>query len=99
MYQILDGLAFLHEKGIMHWDLKPENIYISGDLVKIGDFGMAKDRSPDTPLTQYVSTRWYWAPEVLMKFETYTSKIDIWAAGLVMAELFNFGPFICGKST
>jgi len=60
---------------------------------------MARDKIADRPLTEYVSTWWYRSPEILMKFDNYTSKVDIWAAGLIMAELYNFGPLICGKST
>ena len=60
---------------------------------------MARDKKADRPLTEYVSTRWYWAPEILMKFPDYSTKVDIWAAGLILAELYNFGPLVCGKST
>lgn len=88
----------MHEWGVIHWDIKPENIFIvDSDQVKIGDFGVAWSKNPERPLTGYVSTRWYRAPEIILGLE-YSTKIDIWSAGLIMAELYNFGPLISGKS-
>uniref|UniRef100_A0A914XSX4 Protein kinase domain-containing protein n=1 Tax=Panagrolaimus superbus TaxID=310955 RepID=A0A914XSX4_9BILA len=94
LYQILRGLKYLHSVGIVHRDLKPANLFINGDcLLKIGDFGMArsvaqcKPGTSHNPLTQYVMTRWYRAPELLFTFPTYDTKIDIWSAGCIFAEL------------
>uniref|UniRef100_A0AC34F4M6 Mitogen-activated protein kinase n=1 Tax=Panagrolaimus sp. ES5 TaxID=591445 RepID=A0AC34F4M6_9BILA len=94
LYQILRGLKYLHSVGIVHRDLKPANLFVNGDcLLKIGDFGMArsvaqcKPGTSHNPLTQYVMTRWYRAPELLFTFPTYDTKIDIWSAGCIFAEL------------
>uniref|UniRef100_A0A8I3XD34 Protein kinase domain-containing protein n=1 Tax=Callithrix jacchus TaxID=9483 RepID=A0A8I3XD34_CALJA len=68
MYQILQGLAFIHKHGFFHRDLKPENLLCMGpELVKIADFGLAREVRSQPPYTDYVSTRWYRAPEVLLR--------------------------------
>ncbi|XP_014305627.1 polyubiquitin-B-like, partial [Myotis lucifugus] len=70
-----------------HRDLKPENLLCMGpDLVKIADFGLAREIRSRPPYTDYVSTRWYRAPEVLLRSTNYSSPIDIWAVGCIMAE-------------
>ena len=83
---IAAALEFLHSKGIAHRDLKPENILCSSpDLVKIADFGLAREIRSSPPYTDYVSTRWYRAPEVLLRSTNYSSPIDVWAVGCIMA--------------
>lgn len=63
--QVLSGLAFMHRHGFFHRDLKPENLLCTGpELVKIADFGLAREIRSRPPYTDYVSTRWYRAPEV-----------------------------------
>ena len=68
MFQVLQGLAFMHKHGYFHRDMKPENLLCTGpDLVKIADFGLAREIRSRPPYTDYVSTRWYRAPEVLLR--------------------------------
>ena len=79
MYQVLQGLAFMHKHGYFHRDMKPENLLCMGpELVKIADFGLAREIRSRPPYTDYVSTRWYRAPEVLLRSTMYSAPIDIW---------------------
>ncbi|XP_054984363.1 serine/threonine-protein kinase MAK [Sorex araneus] len=99
MYQILQGLAFIHKHGFFHRDMKPENLLCMGpELVKIADFGLARELRSQPPYTDYVSTRWYRAPEVLLRSSAYSSPIDVWAVGSIMAELYTFRPLFPGTS-
>ncbi|XP_069830618.1 serine/threonine-protein kinase ICK isoform X2 [Dendropsophus ebraccatus] len=99
MYQILQGLAFIHKYGFFHRDLKPENLLCMGpELVKIADFGLARETRSRPPYTDYVSTRWYRAPEVLLRSTSYSSPIDIWAVGCIMAEVYTLRPLFPGSS-
>ena len=88
MYQILQGLSFMHKYGFFHRDLKPENLLIVGDTIKIADFGLAREIRSIPPYTEYVSTRYYRAPECILKSSNYNSPIDIWALGCIMAEMY-----------
>jgi serine/threonine protein kinase len=79
--------------------MKPENLLCMGpDIVKIADFGLAKEVRSRPPYTDYVSTRWYRAPEVLLRSTMYSAPIDIWAVGCIMAELYTFRPLFPGNS-
>lgn len=99
MYQILQGMAFIHKHGFFHRDMKPENLLCMGpELVKIADFGLAREIRSRPPYTDYVSTRWYRAPEVLLRSTNYSSPIDIWAIGCIMAELYTLRPLFPGTS-
>ncbi|XP_038142712.1 serine/threonine-protein kinase MAK isoform X2 [Cyprinodon tularosa] len=99
MFQVLSGLAFVHKHGFFHRDMKPENLLCMGpDLVKIADFGLAREIRSKPPYTDYVSTRWYRAPEVLLRSSTYSSPIDLWAVGCIMAELYTLRPLFPGVS-
>lgn len=69
-----------------------------GDTVKVADFGLAREIRSRPPYTDYVSTRWYRAPEVLMRSTHYNSPIDTWACGCIMAELFALGALFPGTS-
>ena len=89
IYQILLGLSHMHKYGFFHRDMKPENILIkNNNLAKIADFGLAREIRSLPPYTEYVSTRYYRAPECLLKFNNYNSPIDIWALGCIMAEMY-----------
>uniref|UniRef100_A0A3Q1EZ45 non-specific serine/threonine protein kinase n=1 Tax=Acanthochromis polyacanthus TaxID=80966 RepID=A0A3Q1EZ45_9TELE len=99
LFQVLSGLAFVHKHGYFHRDMKPENLLCMGpELVKIADFGLAREIRSQPPYTDYVSTRWYRAPEVLLKSSSYSSPIDIWAVGCIMAELYTLRPLFPGNS-
>lgn len=99
IYQVLQGLAFIHKHGFFHRDMKPENLLCTGpELVKIADFGLAREIRSRPPYTDYVSTRWYRAPEVLLRSTNYSSPIDIWAVGCIMAELYTLRPLFPGSS-
>ncbi|XP_074643273.1 serine/threonine-protein kinase MAK-like isoform X1 [Tubulanus polymorphus] len=98
-FQILQGLHYMHKHGYFHRDMKPENLLCTGhDLVKIADFGLAREVRSRPPYTDYVSTRWYRAPEVLLRSTNYNSPIDIWAVGCIMAELYTLRPLFPGNS-
>lgn len=98
IFQVLQGLQYMHKHGFFHRDLKPENILVSKDLMKIADFGLARETRSRPPYTEYVSTRWYRAPEVLLHCTTYSSPIDVWAIGCMMAELYTLRPLFPGAS-
>lgn len=99
MFQILQGLAHMHKKGYFHRDLKPENLLVAQDnIIKLADFGLARLIRSKPPYTDYVSTRWYRAPEVLLRSRSYNAPIDIWALGCIMAELYTFRPLFPGAS-
>jgi len=98
-FQIFQGLAFMHRHGFFHRDMKPENLLCCGpELVKIADFGLARETRSRPPYTDYVSTRWYRAPEVLLHSINYNTPIDLWAVGCIMAELYTFRPLFPGTS-
>ncbi|KAL2659102.1 hypothetical protein AAZX31_03G077900 [Glycine max] len=98
MRQVLQGLSHMHKKGFFHRDLKPENMLVTNDVLKIADFGLAREVSSMPPYTQYVSTRWYRAPEVLLRAPCYTPAVDMWAVGAILAELFTLTPIFPGES-
>ena len=92
------GLAHSHKNGFFHRDMKPENILIHERVVKIIDFGLAREIRSRPPFTDYVSTRWYRAPELLLRSTTYNSPIDVFAVGCIMAELYTLNPLFPGNS-
>jgi cyclin-dependent kinase 8/11 len=102
IYQLLNGVLYLHSCHILHRDLKPANILItSSGIVKIGDLGLARlIYEPLQPLTsgdKVVVTIWYRAPELLLGARHYNKAIDIWAVGCVMAELASLRPIFKGE--
>ncbi|KAJ6414533.1 hypothetical protein OIU84_003520 [Salix udensis] len=94
--QVFQGLAHMQKQGYFHRDLKPENLLVTGGDVKIADFGLARETNSRPPYTQYVSTRWYRAPEVILQSDFYNSKVDMWAMGAIMAELLTLRPLFPG---
>ncbi|KAL0484286.1 mitogen-activated protein kinase [Acrasis kona] len=102
MFQILSAISYVHRADILHRDLKPENILVNTSCeVKICDFGLARGMNFDqdaTMSTNYVQTRWYRAPELLLNNHTVSKAIDIWSIGCVMAELMGSGILFKGSS-
>lgn len=98
MSQVFHGLNHIHRTGYFHRDLKPENLLVTNDVLKIADFGLAREASSMPPYTEYVSTRWYRAPEVLLQSKSYAPAVDMWAAGAILAELFTLSPIFPGES-
>jgi serine/threonine protein kinase len=103
LYQLLCGLKYIHSANVLHRDIKPGNLLINGDCsLRIGDFGMARHMAT-TPeqhrgfMTEYVATRWYRAPEVLLSFQRYTQAIDVWSAGCIFAEMLGRRYLFPGK--
>ncbi|KZO94963.1 kinase-like protein [Calocera viscosa TUFC12733] len=101
LYQLLNGVAYLHSNFIMHRDLKPANILITDKgVVKIGDLGLARVfHRPLVPLLngdKVVVTIWYRAPELLLGAKHYTTAIDMWAVGCIFAELLSLRPIFKG---
>ncbi|KAF9626127.1 hypothetical protein IFM89_030974 [Coptis chinensis] len=97
-FQVFQALAYMHQRGYFHRDLKPENLLVTKELIKVADFGLARETCSQPPFTEYVSTRWYRAPEVLLQSSTYNSAVDMWAMGAIMAELFTLRPLFPGSS-
>ena len=86
------GLQYIHKHGYFHRDMKPENLLVTGSTLKIADFGLAREIRSLPHFTEYVSTRWYRAPEVLLRSRSYNSPIDMWAVGVIMAEMYTLRP-------
>jgi len=100
-YQILRGLLYLHSANVVHRDLKPSNILVNKNCdLKICDFGLARGlgvEEDDATLTDYVVTRWYRAPEVVLLASEYTKSIDVWSVGCILCELIGRKPIFTGK--
>ena len=98
LYQILRGLKYVHTAQVLHRDLKPSNLLLNANCdLKICDFGLARTSSERGFMTEYVVTRWYRAPELLLSCEDYTSAIDIWSMGCILAEILGRKPLFPGK--
>ncbi|DBA01298.1 TPA: LOW QUALITY PROTEIN: hypothetical protein N0F65_001803, partial [Lagenidium giganteum] len=98
MYQLFCGLAHMHKHGFFHRDIKPENLLCHDETLKIADLGQAREIRSCPPYTDYVATRWYRSPELLLRSPMYNSPIDLWACGCIMAELFIQTPLFAGTS-
>jgi glycogen synthase kinase 3 beta len=97
--QLLLGLDYCHKKNIVHRDLKPENVLFTEDkILKICDFGSSKFITEKTTSTPYIVSRYYRAPELIFGDKRYNNKIDIFAAGCIIAELFTLDPIFPGKT-
>ncbi|KAG6430179.1 hypothetical protein SASPL_108241 [Salvia splendens] len=98
LYQILRGLKYVHSANVLHRDLKPSNLLLNANCdLKIGDFGLARTTSETDFMTEYVVTRWYRAPELLLNCSEYTAAIDIWSVGCIFGEIMTRKPLFPGK--
>jgi len=110
IYQLLKALKFMHSGELLHRDIKPSNLLLNSDChVKLCDFGLcrsvaeianaAASGNPGPVLTDYVATRWYRAPEILLGSTNYTKGVDMWAVGCILAEMLLGKPLFPGSST
>ncbi|VDQ02549.1 unnamed protein product [Trichobilharzia regenti] len=102
LYQVLRGLKYIHSANVLHRDLKPSNLLLNASCdLKICDFGLARVNDPEHDhmgmLTEYVATRWYRAPEIMLSSKSYTKAIDIWSVGCIFGEMLNRRPLFPGK--
>ncbi|KAG4985459.1 hypothetical protein JHK82_033058 [Glycine max] len=98
LYQLLRGLKYIHSANVLHRDLKPSNLLLNANCdLKICDFGLARTTSETDFMTEYVVTRWYRAPELLLNCSEYTSAIDIWSVGCILMEIIRREPLFPGK--
>eukprot|EP00128_Syssomonas_multiformis_P011555 Colp12_sorted_trinity150504_noHs@24212 len=107
MHQLFRCLKYMHSGNVIHRDMKPSNILLNGEcLVKAADFGLArsvadleKESATSTVLTDYVATRWYRAPEILLGSTRYTKGVDMWSMGCILGELYAGKPMFPGSCT
>ncbi|CAF4160814.1 unnamed protein product [Rotaria socialis] len=97
LYQILRGLKYIHSANVLHRDLKPSNLLLNTNCdLKICDFGLARIADPSCDhsgvLTEYVATRWYRAPEIMLNARGYNKPIDLWSVGCILGEMLNGKP-------
>ncbi|XP_069832877.1 cyclin-dependent kinase-like 2 isoform X2 [Dendropsophus ebraccatus] len=100
LFQIIRGIGFCHNHNIIHRDIKPENILVShSGVVKLCDFGFARTlAAPGEVYTDYVATRWYRAPELLVGDIKYGKAVDVWAIGCLVTEMLTGEPLFPGDS-
>ncbi|GMM38320.1 serine/threonine protein kinase [Saccharomycopsis crataegensis] len=100
MYQLLRALNYIHLSNICHRDIKPQNLLLNPatGVLKLCDFGSAKILNPSEANVSYICSRYYRAPELIFAATNYTTKIDIWSVGCVMAELVIGRPLFPGDS-
>lgn len=107
IYQTLRGVKMLHGSNVIHRDLKPSNLLINSNCdLKICDFGLARileeggsneKEQQAGMMTEYVATRWYRAPEVMLTAAKYSRAMDVWSVGCILAELFRGAPLFPGR--
>merc|ERR1719284_2126960 len=98
--QLARAIEYCHRHDVIHRDIKPENLLINpaDNALRLCDFGFARSVQGDALLTDYVATRWYRAPELLLGATQYGKDVDIWAAGCIMGELTDGQPLFAGES-
>jgi len=104
IYQLLKALKFMHSAELLHRDIKPSNLLLNADChAKLCDFGLCRSVAdtggPSAVLTDYVATRWYRAPEILLGSTRYTKGVDLWSVGCILGELVTGRPIFPGTST
>ncbi|KAI9459773.1 kinase-like domain-containing protein [Boletus coccyginus] len=105
IYQTLRALKALHSADVIHRDLKPSNLLLNANCdLKVCDFGLARSVKTAEPsgtetgfMTEYVATRWYRAPEIMLTFKQYTKAIDVWSVGCILAEMLSSKPLFPGR--
>ncbi|NWV31882.1 MK15 kinase, partial [Grantiella picta] len=106
LYQLLKATKFIHSGNVIHRDQKPSNILLDAQCcVKLCDFGLARslcqlsEDHSSPALTEYVATRWYRAPEILLASRSYTKGVDMWSIGCILGEMLLGKPLFPGTST
>jgi len=93
VYQLLRGLKYVHSANVLHRDLRPSNMLLNAKCdLKIGDFGLARTTTETDFMMEYVVTRWYRAPELLLNCSEYTQAIDMWSVGCIFGEMVTREP-------
>jgi len=107
LYQLFKALHYMHSGNVLHRDMKPSNLLLNSEcFLKVADFGLARsiaslenDAVENPVLTDYVATRWYRAPEILLGSTRYTKGVDMWSVGCILGELLGGKPMFPGTST
>lgn len=104
LYQMLCALKYLHSTSVLHRDLKPSNILLNANCdLKLCDFGLSRGLNGDggggaeNNLTEYVVTRWYRAPEIMLSCQEYSKAIDVWSLGCIFGEMLLRKPLFPGN--